>query len=287
MVDEVTIHNKALSTDEVKQNYDKILESQHIEETEFGGRWFDEFIDGTGIERNENISVDNGAAELDRGEFSIEGCVGYWNFDEGSGNTAHDTSGKGIDGTLMNMDNNDWVDGVNGTALEFDGGDDYIDLLEGDNILGISRDFSIGCYIRPDSVGTGSQAILDLNYQSTNDNRGNGILLFLAPDSKVSVCLYLADDADGKLYRIKGNSVLQSSEIYHVAVTRNMNDMRIYLNGVEDGNGVVSAATYSSHIMSMVMWEISIPSVHSANNKVHNIIDTTGSWMNSPFTTVR
>ena len=60
--------------------------------------------------------------------------VGYWSFDEGSGNIAHDYSGNGNDGTLSdaNVSNSDgntlpkWVDGKFGKALEFDGVDDYV-----------------------------------------------------------------------------------------------------------------------------------------------------------------
>ena len=51
--------------------------------------------------------------------------VGCWRFDEGSGTVASDTSGNGNNGTL----NGDpqWMAGYYGSALEFDGTDDYID----------------------------------------------------------------------------------------------------------------------------------------------------------------
>ena len=51
--------------------------------------------------------------------------VGYWRFDEGAGNIAYDSSGYGNDGTLNG--NPKWVAGYFGTALEFDGSDDWID----------------------------------------------------------------------------------------------------------------------------------------------------------------
>jgi len=64
----------------------------------------------------------------------IDGVVGAWHFDEGSGNIAHDTSGEGNDGTLYdaNTTNDDgntppqWIDGKFGKALSFDGVDDYV-----------------------------------------------------------------------------------------------------------------------------------------------------------------
>jgi hypothetical protein len=52
------------------------------------------------------------------------GLVGLWHFDEGSGTTAYDSSEYGNDGTLVNGPA--WVGGNVGTALSFDGIDDYV-----------------------------------------------------------------------------------------------------------------------------------------------------------------
>jgi hypothetical protein len=56
---------------------------------------------------------------------STTGLVGYWNFDEGSGTIAADSSGNGNNGTLVNGPT--WTTGKIGSgALSFDGADDYI-----------------------------------------------------------------------------------------------------------------------------------------------------------------
>ncbi|MHC4726506.1 MAG: LamG domain-containing protein, partial [Planctomycetota bacterium] len=51
--------------------------------------------------------------------------VGWWRFDEGSGTVANDSSGNGNDG-IFNGDPQ-WVVGYFGSALEFDGTDDWLD----------------------------------------------------------------------------------------------------------------------------------------------------------------
>lgn len=51
-------------------------------------------------------------------------CVMDLEFDEGSGTTAHDSSGNGSDGTLVNGPS--WVSGIHGGALQFDGVNDYV-----------------------------------------------------------------------------------------------------------------------------------------------------------------
>ncbi|UCE73608.1 MAG: hypothetical protein JSV56_11365, partial [Methanomassiliicoccales archaeon] len=57
---------------------------------------------------------------------SEEGLVGYWNFDEGFGTIAHDSSGNDNHGTFSG--DPQWVDGVKGGALEFDGNYDWVEI---------------------------------------------------------------------------------------------------------------------------------------------------------------
>ena len=58
----------------------------------------------------------------------VQGLVAYWDFEEGAGTTAADASGNGVDGTLTNMAESDWIAGRNGgtTALDFDGINDEV-----------------------------------------------------------------------------------------------------------------------------------------------------------------
>ena len=45
-----------------------------------------------------------------------DGLIGYWSFNEGTGTTAHDSSGCGNDGVLMSSAT--WTKGINGSGLE-------------------------------------------------------------------------------------------------------------------------------------------------------------------------
>jgi hypothetical protein len=53
------------------------------------------------------------------------GLVGHWEFDEGEGTTARDSSGRGNHGKIVGAM---WVKGRLGGALEFDGKDDHVEL---------------------------------------------------------------------------------------------------------------------------------------------------------------
>ena len=72
-----------------------------------------------------------------------DGLVGYWSFDEGEGSTAYDYSGHGNHGTIYGAQ---WVTGVAGTALSFDGSDDYVDVPNIDRPTG----FSVAIWARLD-----------------------------------------------------------------------------------------------------------------------------------------
>ena len=60
----------------------------------------------------------------------------YWKLDEGSGDTAYDSSGNGYDGTIYGAI---WTTGYSGYALDFDGVNDYVDFSDyAENYLGFN-----------------------------------------------------------------------------------------------------------------------------------------------------
>jgi ankyrin repeat protein len=81
------------------------------------------------------------------------GLVGYWKFDEGTGDVAYDSSGYGNDGTLKNEA--EWVDGLPllGWALNLDGTNDYVWVPDAPS-LDIGGPFTIMTWIKPDSLPT-------------------------------------------------------------------------------------------------------------------------------------
>src|SRR3989344_8348343 len=60
--------------------------------------------------------------------YLYRGLIGHWEFEDGSGSMAEDSSPNNNDGTMVNMDDNDWVGGKIGEALEFDGSNDHVRL---------------------------------------------------------------------------------------------------------------------------------------------------------------
>jgi len=112
LIDEVRIYNYARSMDEIRLDYN----------AGFGAKF----------------GYSAGTCEKDPGACMTQGLVGYWNFEEGSGTTVHDTSDYSNNGTLgggTSAYKPDWDSGVvplsggksGGGALHFDGTDDYVE----------------------------------------------------------------------------------------------------------------------------------------------------------------
>src|SRR3989344_4445776 len=62
------------------------------------------------------------------------GLIGYWNFDEGSGTIAEDSSGNGNTGTLVN--GSTWTTGKVGSgAVSFDGVNDEVTMPHNSSLI--------------------------------------------------------------------------------------------------------------------------------------------------------
>ncbi|MBN1861616.1 MAG: metallophosphoesterase [Candidatus Thermoplasmatota archaeon] len=79
-----------------------------------------------------------------------EELVAYWSFDEGSGTIAHDSVGSN-DGQIYG--NPVWVGGVSGTAIDFDGSNDYV-LVDDNDVLDLDyTDFTVSFWCKPKASG--------------------------------------------------------------------------------------------------------------------------------------
>jgi len=153
---------------------------------------------------------------------STEGLVGYWPLDEGSGSTAKDKSGNGNDGTLVNMEEADWVDGVVGKCLDFDGVDgnnNYVNC----GTFAVSGAFSMMARVTPDNV-TGVRGII-------------GNLYHPAPCYGTSLHGYgtsvaiVAGDGRGNRPTHTWASILEIGQTYFLVAVYDGTKFILYVNG--------------------------------------------------------
>jgi hypothetical protein len=82
---------------------------------------------------------------------AIDDYVCYWSFDEGIGQVAHDASNNGFHGAISGAT---WVEGISGTALDFDG-DDVVYVRDGNgypNLIGELTEGTISVWFKFDTV---------------------------------------------------------------------------------------------------------------------------------------
>ncbi|MCK4453863.1 hypothetical protein KAU51_00745 [Candidatus Parcubacteria bacterium] len=168
----------------------------------------------------------------------IDGLVGYWKFDEGSGITAKDSSGSGNDGILVN--NPTWVDGQVGKALNFDGVDNYIDC-ENDSSLDITDAITIEAWVKLNALGAWQHII-----------GKQGMWRISGYDFRVTINNKLQFATLSSFYDVNSATAFTTGVWYHVvAVQSGTSYKKIYLNGVEDGiktNPGAIVSTLSSHL---------------------------------------
>lgn len=103
------------------------------------------------IEKIGNKSVSNFPINCST---SNAGLLAYWSFDEGNGNIANDYSGNGYHGSIFGAT---WTTGYSGSALDFDGDLDYVDLNLYSEDLGFNKtdDYKISAWINSESTDSG------------------------------------------------------------------------------------------------------------------------------------
>jgi hypothetical protein len=114
--------------------------------------WFNGSIDEVRI-YNRALSVEEVRYHYNQG-----GPVAHWKFDEGEGTTAYDSTNNNNDGTLTNGPT--WSEGKYGSAVSFDGVDDYVGLNS--NPIDLSSDFTVEAWIKKSDKATDNDRIISL-----------------------------------------------------------------------------------------------------------------------------
>jgi hypothetical protein len=190
------------------------------------------------------------------------GLVGWWQFDEGSGLTAGDSSGKGNNGTVYNAT---WVAGKYEQALSFDGASSNVVVANSDSLKFGTGNLSFSAWVKPSVKTNGASweqnTFLDIGGYSVflSVFRGcNGIRVYLS---------------DGTNSADHTTNVAISQGTWSnvvVVVDRSANMAYLYLNGSLVDSWSISAITgnlgaYTSNLF--------IGSSHITKEYFNGIID--------------
>ncbi|MEA1952425.1 MAG: LamG-like jellyroll fold domain-containing protein [Planctomycetota bacterium] len=157
-----------------------------------------------------------------KGTIPREGLVGRWNFDSIGGKTAADLSEKEHDGAIQGDPAR--AAGVVGKCLQCDGRDDRIEIADDASLEFPRATFSVAAWINPYRVGGGQQMIVAKNCYSNNARQWS-----LMVDADRHVRFYLHHD---NWQTVASRTVPKPGAWYHVAVTVDHGNARLYVNGV-------------------------------------------------------
>jgi len=179
-------------------------------------------------------SVTSSVAQIDVNGSLTEGLVGWWKFDETSGNIAYDSSGNGNDGNLTNGPT--WTEGKIGGALSFDGVDDYVHL---GNIFNSMSNLTFSSWVNVKSTTNDHNMILFKNYVHGLTINKSGFVHF-----------NVGDGTSWGNGGFEGTSI-DLSRWYSISSSRESAFLKIFIDGVlstESSSDAVGSNTSSLNI---------------------------------------
>ncbi len=157
-----------------------------------------------------------------------ETIAGMWLFDEGSGETAEDSSGNENDGTLIN--NAEWVEGKFGQALDFDGVNAYVNIPNSDS-LNPTEEITLSALIKPSDVT--SFTYIEIMRQESGDQRK--LFSFQLNGTQLSLGLNTAGSYWETDFPITAKDYTDG-EWHHVAYTYDGSQAILYVDGELDNS---------------------------------------------------
>jgi hypothetical protein len=164
----------------------------------------------------------------------VPGLVAHWTFDEGAGTVAFDSSGNGNDGIFVG--DPQWVDGVIGGALEFNG-DDYLDCGNGPS-LQIQDAITIAFWFNVDAFQNTWEAFMAMGDDSYRTSRGDG--------TGDATHMGVSGTTIGSF---NGTVIVTGGQWHHMSAVYDGSEARIYIDGVLDttnpGTGQINISNYN------------------------------------------
>ena len=183
--------------------------------------------------------------------------VGYWKFDEGSGNVAYDLSDYTNDGAINGGP--EWVAGKIGAALEFDGSDDYVDCGN-DSSLNINDKITVAAWVKTTSTAHG----YFVSKGTAWDEIGH---YAIGQEYNTPLTFQVEIAGSGGAVELDSNVAVNDGQWHHIASTYDDPVIKVYIDGVEENTMTGSNALTGSAVGGLTIGQ------RGSGNIIGGIID--------------
>jgi len=178
------------------------------------------------------------------GNVPLSGLVGWWNFDEGSGTSAADSSGNGATGTFNGSPLATWTtSGKIGGAVVFDGSNNTI--ITGTRTYFDQAPFTVSVWVKYNALPSSNANGMTLVEGGISVSPYTVWELYsLGPSNDIVMIVYDSGDVQ---HSIASNSAVSTGQWYHVVATVDSSyNIKLYINGVQQTATANSGSMYSA-----------------------------------------
>lgn len=154
---------------------------------------------------------------------------------ETSGASAGDASGNGLDGTLINMEDADWIAAQAGNGLSFDGVDEYIEILD-DPLLDFgASDFTVSYWAfkreTSDNIFDNTYAVAKWGSGALPGTNEWLVNIGLAIPGTQTDRPHITVEVGNTSYSATSPDLITLNEWHHIVGVREGQELRIYMDG--------------------------------------------------------
>ncbi len=171
----------------------------------------------------------------------------YWPMDELSSGSApvsrYDAlGGSTLYGFAFTPGTDGWTSGVFGGGLQFNGSTDYVDLgLK--SAYTPSAALTVSEWVNWSAFTSGSGGYATV---SNSGSAANGFAIYQNTSAPYNKLLSFIYTSVGGLHSITGSTLLSTGTWYHVVLTYDGSNVRLYVNGVQDGSAAATGTITTS-----------------------------------------
>ncbi|MBC1237851.1 DUF4347 domain-containing protein [Nostoc sp. 2RC] len=192
-----------------------------------GSQAFVGFTAGTGSRFN---AQDINSWTFNSDNNTSSGLIGYWKFEEATGNTVLDSSGNNNSGSLINSSR---TTGLYGQALQVTGSNSsHASIPASASINSLTNQITISAWVRPNVQPVGFRAVV--NRQIGDTLHPDQFFLGFGPRNQVMRYKWEIGTSDGEGNVYEGSPT--SDRWVHMVGTYDGSMMRLYVDGVQIGS---------------------------------------------------